>query len=95
LRRRSIDAYRDWASLREGGTRFVDVPWFGFSAFYAGLQLADFSAYLIDFMANEANRIRRGHQALAAAYSKFQHRVRLEYLPPRKSEPTAGTVGPE
>ena len=45
--RRTIDAYRDWVASRNDDTRFVEQPFFGFSAFYAGLQLADFVAYLV------------------------------------------------
>ncbi|MFQ5613247.1 MAG: DUF3800 domain-containing protein, partial [Anaerolineae bacterium] len=48
--RRLIDAYREWIASRGGQTRLVELPWFGFSAFYAGLQLADFTAYLVDFV---------------------------------------------
>nr|VFJ74496.1 MAG: hypothetical protein BECKFW1821C_GA0114237_10636 [Candidatus Kentron sp. FW] len=49
--RRLVDVYRHWA--REHDTRFIELPWFGFSAFYSGLQLADFSGYLLDFEQNE------------------------------------------
>ncbi len=54
--RRLIDAYRDWIGSRMGRTRLIELPWFGFSAFYAGSQLADFTAYLVDFVSNESVR---------------------------------------
>jgi len=57
--RRLIDAYRDWVGSRMGLTRLIELPWFGFSAFYAGLQLADFTAYLVDFVSNESIRVTR------------------------------------
>lgn len=34
----------------------VGRPWFGVSSFYAGLQLADFVAYLVDLMHNDRAR---------------------------------------
>jgi len=54
--RRLLDAYREWIGSRLGRTRLIELPWFGFSAFYAGLQLADFAAYLVDFASNEMDR---------------------------------------
>ena len=78
--RRLVDAYRDWVSDRQGRTRFVELPWFGFSAFYAGLQLADFSAYLIDFVANEGGSP-RGRSELAEAYARFEDKVELLRIP--------------
>lgn len=78
--RRLIDAYRNWVGDREGQTRFIEMPWFGFSAFYAGLQLADFSAYLIDFVSNEAGSS-RGRSQLTEAYAKFEDKVVLVRIP--------------
>lgn len=78
--RRVIDAYREWLGSRGGPTRLVELPWFGFSAFYAGLQLADFSAYLIDFIHNEERPHRRADE-LAQAYDAFQSKVRLVRIP--------------
>ncbi|HEY0607382.1 MAG TPA: hypothetical protein VGD58_30975, partial [Herpetosiphonaceae bacterium] len=77
---RIVDAYRDWVGSRAGQTHFVELPWFGFSAFYAGLQLADFSAYLIDFVSNEMAP-ERGSEELQVAYAKFQHKVQLVHIP--------------
>lgn len=78
--RRLIDAYREWIASRGGQTRLVELPWFGFSAFYAGLQLADFTAYLIDFVSNEANRGKRTAE-LEAAFAKFETKVSLVHIP--------------
>ena len=46
--RRLIDAYREWHSFRNiADHNLIGLPWFGFSAFYGGLQLSDFCSYLI------------------------------------------------
>jgi Protein of unknown function (DUF3800) len=45
---RVIKAYRDWASQQKEPHTFLQLPWFGFSEFYTGLQLADYVTYLID-----------------------------------------------
>ena len=46
-----VDAYRHWA--RDHNSRFIELPWFGFSAFYSSLQFADVCGYLLDFEQNE------------------------------------------
>ena len=75
--RRLIDAYRDWVGLRLGRTRFIELPWFGFSAFYAGLQLADYVSYLIDFVSNEIGSGVRS----AELYRAFEHlRSKIRYV---------------
>ncbi|MFN8442129.1 MAG: DUF3800 domain-containing protein [Caldilineaceae bacterium] len=78
--RRLIDAYRDWIASRMGKTQLVEMPWFGFSAFYAGLQLTDFCAYLVDFVSNELPRIERT-QPLYDAYSLLQNKILLTKIP--------------
>lgn len=78
--RRLVDAYRDWIGSRVGQTRLVELPWFGFSAFYAGLQIADFAAYLIDFVSNEGTS-GRGGKELQEAFELFRHKVRLVHIP--------------
>lgn len=78
--RRTVDAYRDWVASRIGQTHLTELPWFGFSAFYAGLQIADFSAYLIDFVSNEGTA-GRGSLELQEAFNKFRHQVQLVYIP--------------
>jgi len=44
--RRIVDAYLRWIPIHSAH-RFVERPWFGFSAFYPGLQLADFIAHMV------------------------------------------------
>ncbi|MFQ5859006.1 MAG: DUF3800 domain-containing protein [Anaerolineae bacterium] len=78
--RRLVDAYREWVGLRGGQTRLVELPWFGFSAFYAGLQLADSAAYLIDFGAHEGVRAKRSVE-LQEAFAKFRSKVCLVHVP--------------
>lgn len=78
--RRLVDAYREWVASREGRTHLVELPWFGFSAFYSGLQLADFSAYLVDFVANESTRPRRSAE-LQESFVKIKDKVHLVPIP--------------
>ncbi|MBI5369306.1 MAG: DUF3800 domain-containing protein [Planctomycetes bacterium] len=52
--RRVVDAFWLWASTRPRPPKIVDAPWFGFSHFYAGIQLADFASYLIACDARDA-----------------------------------------
>ena len=78
--RRLIDAYRDWIASRMGRTRLVELPWFGFSAFYAGLQLADFSAYLVDFASNEIARDERD-RGFGEVYHDLSRKISLTRIP--------------
>ncbi len=78
--RRLVDAHRDWVSSRQGRTRLLELPWFGFSTFYVGLQLADFSAYLVDFVSNEHTPTRDDLE-LFNAYARFKHKVELVHIP--------------
>jgi len=78
--RRLVDAYRAWVASRGGQTHLVELPWFGFSAFYAGLQLADFAAYLIDFGSNESGRAMRSAE-LQEAFVRLQSKVHLVQVP--------------
>ncbi|MBX3000927.1 MAG: DUF3800 domain-containing protein [Caldilineaceae bacterium] len=78
--RRAVEAYRDWLGNRSGQTRLIEIPWFGFSAFYAGLQLADFTAYLVDFISNEGTpRKRQG--AIEKAFDLIAHKTILVKIP--------------
>ena len=77
--RRLIDAYREWVASRAGATRFIEVPWFGFSAFYAGLQLADFTAYMMDFASHEEERA--GRFELNEVFSVLKTRLRSVHIP--------------
>jgi len=78
--RRVLDAYRDWLGSRSGNSRFVELPWFGFSAFYAGLQLADYTAYLIDFATNEVVRHQRS-APLVDAFERIRTKLRVIKIP--------------
>lgn len=49
--RRLVEAFTEWQNENQGP--FVELPWFGFSAFYAGLQVADVMAYLLAWKARE------------------------------------------
>lgn len=77
--RRLIDVYREWRSSHQS-SNLVEIPWFGFSAFYAGLQLADFSAYMIDFMANELGSSSENH-VMRGAFQMFENKVRRILIP--------------
>ncbi|MGH8479703.1 MAG: hypothetical protein ACREXK_09035 [Gammaproteobacteria bacterium] len=50
--RRVVDAFRQWRGGRPV-VRLAELPWFGFSAFYGNLQLADFVAYMCDWAHND------------------------------------------
>ena len=78
--RRLIDAYRDWVRARKE-IHFIELPWFGFSAFYAGLQLADFCAYMIDFDSNEENADKEKTKELSKTYARFKHKIHLVTVP--------------
>lgn len=81
--RRVIDAFRQWRAGRPA-VHLPELPWFGFSAFYGGLQLADFVAYLCDWVHNDepssdasagrADDLRRVFETLAP-------RVRVVHIP--------------
>ena len=79
--RRLIDVYRDWASNQYGTVWFAELPWFGFSAFYAGLQLADFLAYLTDSALNHGETMRFRMSELLESYSLLEHKVRSLRIP--------------
>jgi len=78
--KRTVQAYQDWLHSR-GHSHLVDVPWFGFSAFYAGLQMADFTAYLVDFVANEATPDRQRTTALFEAFQCISEKTTLFRIP--------------
>jgi hypothetical protein len=72
--RRTVDSYRGWLALRQNETRLIELPWFGFSEFYAGLQIADFCAYTVNCLAREENvgRDAELYRSLEALYSRIQ-----------------------
>jgi Protein of unknown function (DUF3800) len=78
--RRLVDAYREWIGSRMGQTRMVELPWFGFSAFYAGLQLADFAAYMLDWMSNEEAQTERNRE-ISGALQSLRKKVQLVQIP--------------
>ncbi len=78
--KRTIQAYQEWLHSR-GHSHLVDVPWFGFSAFYAGLQMADFTAYLVDFVANETTPDRRRSAPLLEAFQRISEKTTLFRIP--------------
>lgn len=78
--RRLIDVYREWLGSRTGQTQLVEVPWFGFSAFYSGLQLADFAAYVIDHAFNDRARGKRS-KVLHEAFAKFKTKTQIVRIP--------------
>lgn len=86
--RRMVDAYREWVTAHDGNTPFVELPWFGFSAFYAGLQIADFVAYFVDFAANEGRMQqadteggKRRNLQLLQIIERLMYRVNLVQIP--------------
>ncbi len=78
--RRFIDSYRRWAGSRAKEPGFAELPWFGFSAFYSGLQLADFSAYLT-WLVSEESRSGRRAEDLHKAFAKIEYKVRRIFIP--------------
>jgi hypothetical protein len=81
--RRVIDAYRDWCTSRCPTPAFFELPLFGFSEFYSGLQMADFCAYLIDFNSNEdaAHGHRFGAAELQQAFRLLAGKLRIAEIP--------------
>lgn len=79
--KRTVQAFRDWLQMRSGKSHLLDLPWFGFSAFYAGLQLADFAAYLVDFVANETRPERRGTDVMTEAFRRIADYVTVFHIP--------------
>ncbi|MBP7963684.1 MAG: DUF3800 domain-containing protein [Caldilineaceae bacterium] len=83
--RRTVEAYQDWSRGHSNQVHIVGVPWFGFSAFYSGLQLADFAAYLVDFVANETAHAQQSNlkrrSPLMEAFGLFAHKVEVYKIP--------------
>jgi hypothetical protein len=78
---RLLRVYRDWKSQKKS-SNFVELPWFGFSEFYTGLQLADYVVYLIDRSSKEAGTA-SGHTELEEALKFFlnKNKITLVELP--------------
>jgi len=78
---RLLRVYRDWKSQKKS-SNFVELPLFGFSEFYTGLQLADYVVYLIDRSSKEAGTA-SGHTELEEALIFFlnKNKITLVELP--------------
>ncbi|MCP4416845.1 MAG: DUF3800 domain-containing protein [Chloroflexi bacterium] len=78
--RRLIDAYREWLGSYAGSPLFVELPWFGFSNFYAGVQLADYIAYLTDFVSHQEIGRKRS-TPLHEAFSLIESKLHVVQIP--------------
>lgn len=78
--RRLLDVYRQWRIRRREAVRITGLPWFGFSSFYVGLQIADFAAYTIDFAANEIDTP-FGSAVMHKAFGRIKDKVTLARIP--------------
>ncbi|RME04631.1 MAG: DUF3800 domain-containing protein [Bacteroidetes bacterium] len=78
--RRLVDVFREWLASRSGQTPFIELPWFGFSNFYAGIQLADFTAYMVDFVSNEREHGRRSSE-LYHAFGLMESKLKVVRIP--------------
>jgi len=76
--RRLLDVYRQQQYQKP--SRLIGLPWFGFSSFYVGLQVADFSAYMIDFVSNEVDTP-FGSAALQKAFGQIESKIQLTRIP--------------
>ncbi len=78
--RRLLDMFQQWRRREPVlSARFVGLPFFGFSAFYAGLQVADIAAYLVQRAALEEQRKR----AAFAASILQAWRLQQFFIPPK------------
>ena len=78
--RRLVDAYREWQKRKTTPGKLIELPWFGFSEFYIGLQLADFVAYLVDQM-TQKNKLNPKTAWIHAAFQKIKPKVELLEIP--------------
>jgi hypothetical protein len=77
--RRTLDAFVEWVG-RRSSTRLIDRPWFGFSAFYAGLQVADWVAYAVDVVHNDVPGRARINE-IATALQQVQDKLTVVTIP--------------
>jgi hypothetical protein len=75
---RLLRVYRDWKSQKS--SNFVELPLFGSSEFYTGLQLADYVVYLIDRNSKEAGTA-SGHTELEEAFHLLGPKMQLLKIP--------------
>ncbi len=87
---RVIRAYRDWESKQKEPHTFLQLPWFGFSEFYTGLQLADYVTYLIDRRQTEEKKYQdsmkdgtssSSSEKFLEAYRLVEPKIRLVTIP--------------
>jgi len=76
---RLIRVYRDWKSQKES-SNFVELPLFGVSNFYTGLQIADYVVYLIDRSSKESETA-RGNAELEEAFNLLEPKMQLVKIP--------------
>jgi hypothetical protein len=76
---RLLRVYRDWKSQKKS-SNFVELPLFGFSEFYTGLQLADYVVYLIDRYSKEAGTA-SGPTELEEAFNLLEPKMQLLKIP--------------
>jgi hypothetical protein len=87
--RRLLNVYREWVSTSEK-SRFVEIPWFGFSSFYVGLQLADYIAYSVAYdieytadldQKSQRNKNIQRNTELQQVFSLLKQKVRYSEIP--------------
>jgi hypothetical protein len=76
---RLVKVYQDWIELQEETPCFIEKPWFGFSEFYTGLQLADYVTYLLARRVNEKKEI--ASQKLQEAFDLLESKIYLLQIP--------------
>jgi hypothetical protein len=76
---RLLTVYRNWKSQKES-SNFVDLPLFGASKFYTGLQIADYVVYLIDRHSKPAGTA-RGYAELEEAFNLLKPKMQLVKIP--------------
>jgi len=76
---RLLTVYRDWKSQKES-SNFVELPLFGVSDFYTGLQVADYVVYLIHRHSTQAGT-GRGYAELEEAFNLLKPKMQLVKIP--------------
>jgi len=76
---RLLRVYRDWKSQKES-SNFVELPLFGVSNFYTGLQIADYVVYFIDRHSKPAETA-RAYAELEEAFNLLKPKMQLVKIP--------------
>ena len=76
---RLLTVYRNWKSQKES-SNFVDIPLFGVSKFYTGLQIADYVVYLSARHSKPAGTA-RGYAELEEAFNLLKPKMQLVKIP--------------